>query len=532
MEITLALLLYFIRDLEPVTVKELENARYFLGAQQYWKNEIFQANKLKQNDIIFQKDEDYQYLYVARLSEILEDAESLHADMAILASADRACEEDQLKKIPGGLILVSGKYGVPYVLNRMINIFRFLTEWDKTMHIAALEGKNVQEMLNLSAEILEYPMTVFDSGFNVLAYTSALPTIETHFQETIRNGYTNAYTMSLVRQQRIFSKLEKQPLIVAPAVENPELQNVYMAFAADGNVLGYGYIFPNRTEIEMGYLDLLKIFIANLTFCLQREYEHQRFGQMLYETLLLNLMKPSGISPEQLSEQLKNIDGLEAEGCFALGVLEFEETENVPLPFLARQIARAMWDVRPFLYEDKICMLKIMKTGSRSWNGFSQQEELNLSHVLDNYSYRFGVSNEFYQIMELPAAFHQAQAALNFGKKEKRSVCRYADYYYFDLFASMETQMPLEHLKMGLYRKLQEYDLQNQTRYCSQILMYLKCDCNATHAAEQMYLHRNTVRKAVQFVEDTWQVELRDTEIKKQMVMGELVDQYLAWKNR
>ena len=83
---------------------------------------------------------------------------------------------------------------------------------------------------------------------------------------------------------------------------------------------------------------------------------------------------------------------------------------------------------------------------------------------------------------------------------------------------------------MGLYRKLQEYDLQNQTRYCSQILMYLKCDCNATHAAEQMYLHRNTVRKAVQFVEDTWQVELRDTEIKKQMVMGELVDQYLAWK--
>ena len=151
---------------------------------------------------------------------------------------------------------------------------------------------------------------------------------------------------------------------------------------------------------------------------------------------------------------------------------------------------------------------------------------------MDNYSYRFGVSNEFYQIMELPAAFHQAQAALNFGKKEKRSVCRYADYYYFDLFASMETKMPLEHLKMGLYRKLQEYDLQNQTRYCSQILMYLKCDCNATHAAEQMYLHRNTVRKAVQFVEDTWQVELRDTEIKKQMVMGELVDQYLAWKNR
>ena len=532
MEITLALLLYFIRDLEPVTVKQPANARYFLGAQQYWKNEIFQANKLKQNDMVFQKDEDYQYLYVARLSEILEDAEALHADMVILASADCACGEEQLKQIPAGVILVSGEYGVPYVLNRMINIFRFLTEWDKRMHIAALEGKNVQEMLDLSAEILEYPMTVFDSGFNVLAHTSALSAIETHFPETIRNGSTNASTMSLVRPQRILSKLEKQPLLVAPAVENPELQNVYMAFSMNGNILGHGYIFPNKTEIEDGYLDLLKIFIVNLTFCLQREYEHQLFGQMQYETLLLNLMKPSGISPEQLSEQLKNIEGLEAEGCFALGVLEFEDMENVSLPFLVRQIDQTLWDVRPFLYEDKICMLRIMKTGDRIWNGFSQQEESKIQQVLENYKYRLGVSNVFYQITDLLVAFHQAQVSLNFGKKEKYKVCRYIDYYYFDLFACMEEKMPLEHLKMGLYRKLQEYDRKNQTRYCSQTLMYLKCDCNATHAAEQMCLHRNTVRKAVQFVEDTWQVDLKDTEMQKQMVMGELIDDYLTWKKR
>lgn len=530
MEITLALLLYFIRDLKPMIVKQPENARYFLGAQQYWKNEIFQANKLSKDEITFQKKEDYQYLYIAKLSEILEDAGTQHTDMVFLVSGDCSCTQETLAKIPGGVVLVSGEYDVPYVLNRMINIFRFLTEWDKTMHIAALEGKNVQELLDLSAEVLEYPMTVFDSGFNVLAHTSVLPAIETHFQETIRNGYTNAYTMSLIRKQHIFSKLEQQPLLVAPAVEEPELQNVYMSFVADGKVLGYGYIFPNKTEIEAGYLDLVKIFISNLTFCLQREYEHQRFGQMLYETLLLNLMKPSGISPEQLTEQLKNIDGLEAEGYFILGVLEFEEKENVPLPFLARQIDQALWDVRPFLYENKICMLRTLKQNCMNIGGFSSVEETNLKHLLDNYSYRLGISNEFYEIIELPAAFHQAEVAIRFGKKEKHVTCRYTDYYYYDLFSCMEEKMSLEHLKMGLYRKLQEYDEQHATRYCSQILMYLCCDCNATHAAEKMYLHRNTIRKAVQFVEDTWKVDLKDTEIKKQMVMGELVDQYLEWK--
>ena len=531
MEITLALLLYFIRDLEPVIVKQPENARYFLGAQQYWKHEIFQANRLHDEELMFQRNEEYQYLYVAKASEILEDAKLLHSNMIFLVSRDYDWTEEELMQLTCGVIQVSGEYGVPYVLNRMINIFRFLTEWDKNMHIAALEGKTVKELLELSSEILGYPMIVFDTGFNVLASTVSALTEEKHFQETIRNGYTNSYTMALVRQQRIFSKLEKQPLVVDLAVENEKLQNVYMAFQAEGRVLGYGCVFSNHTEIEKGYLDLLNIFVENLTFCLQREYEHQRFGQMLYETLLLNLMKPSGISPEQLQEQLKNIDGLEAEGCFALGVLEFEDKENVPLTFLARQIDQSIWDVRPFLYENKICVLKIMKEDRHSWIGFEPWEEENLEQILENYSYRFGVSNEFGQIMELPAAFHQAEAALQFGRKEGKKICFYSEYYYFDLFACMEQTMSLEHLKMGLYRKLQKYDRENMTRYCSQILMYLKCDCNATHAAEQMYLHRNTIRKAVQFVEDTWQVDLKDTETKKQMVMGELADQYLAWKN-
>jgi DNA-binding PucR family transcriptional regulator len=59
------------------------------------------------------------------------------------------------------------------------------------------------------------------------------------------------------------------------------------------------------------------------------------------------------------------------------------------------------------------------------------------------------------------------------------------------------------------------------------ILTYLECDCNATHAADKLFLHRNTIRKAVQFVEDTWQISLSDTEIKKKIVLSELVEKYI-----
>ena len=35
--------------------------------------------------------------------------------------------------------------------------FCCLVEWDKNMHIAALEGKDVQELIDISEEILEHP---------------------------------------------------------------------------------------------------------------------------------------------------------------------------------------------------------------------------------------------------------------------------------------------------------------------------------------------------------------------------------------
>ena len=86
--------------------------------------------------------------------------------------------------------------------------------------------------------------------------------------------------------------------------------------------------------------------------------------------------------------------------------------------------------------------------------------------------------------------------------------------------------MPVEHLKSEVYQQLQMYDQENGTSYLKTLITYLESDCNATHAAEKLFVHRNTVRNAVQFVEEKWKIDFDDTEEKKRMVISYLIDTY------
>lgn len=517
MRITLEMLLHFMKNLNPLIWRITKTEYGVIGAQQlYFSNDNDEYTKEKT-----------EYCYVANLSELWEQRSYITDDMTILASQDLELSTEEMNQICGTIVLVNGTYQVPYLLNRMINIFQFFTDWDKTMHISALEGKSIQELLDLSETVLEHPIIIFDAGFDVIAYTKNVSSEYVNFQNTIHNGYTDAITMQQVKKQKIFSKLKIGEALVAPAVEDESMTNVYMAFYDYQAIIGYACVFLNKEKPDMGYLDMLKIFMENLTFCLKRDYKNQRFGQMMYETFLLNLMNPSGISPQQVAEQVRYIEGISEYSRFVLGVFDFFD-EEVPLTFLARIMDQEMWDVKPFIYENQLCLLRVNEEEHMQLQMISGLEQSNIEKILMNYTYVFGMSHEFGYIMDLQYAFRQAQVAIKFGRVEGKTFCLYSDYCYYDLLEVMEQKMPVEKMKAELYKQLQEYDSKNKTRYCKLILTYLECDCNATNAAQKLYMHRNSIRKAVQFVEEKWQVSLADKDIKMKMVISEQIDNYLG----
>lgn len=513
MELTLEILLFFIRQMEPVIYQMRSKAPVFVGIKQFYAEDTHISS---------------DYLYVCDLAYLWMNRAVIPDQLTVLASENAGLTRQELESLSCNLILVSEQYKTPYILNQMIGIFGRMANWDKGMHIAALEGRSPQDLLDLSEEVLEHPVIVFDAGFNVLAHTRKEAAENQFFTETIEHGYSDSKVMRQIKKHKILSKLQDGGPLVAPAAGNENKYNIYLRFFSSQKLLGYACIFCDSCEPESGYLHLLKYFTENMNFCLQREFENQRYGQMMHETFLVHLMNPEGISKMQLEEQLASSDNLNRHGRFVLGVLNFEGEKDVPIEYVAKLLQTDMWDVKLFIYEEQICLLKAMDQREIATPTLVQFEKEHMGKLLAGYTYRLGVSHVFHDVLQLRHAYTQAKAALQFGKADDKVYCKYDEYYYFHMFSCLEETLPVETLKSEIYLQLQEYDRQNHTQYATIILSYLEHDCNATHTAEALFLHRNTVRNAVQFVEDRWKIDVSDTEEKKRFVISHLIDLYKA----
>ena len=521
MELTLDIFLYEFQSLGATCVHRSQKMHPLTGARQFYLYGQKQSSPLG-----MYLETAPENLYIAELSALWNARTYMTDEMTVLATADIPLSEEDLARIPGTLMLVDAQYETPYLLNRAFQVFESFSKWDKDTHIATLEGKSMQELLTMSEDLIARPILIFDSSFDVLACAGMENCRYKNFTETIRQGYTDSKTMRLIKNQAVFSQLDHTALLAAPAATEPDKHMVYIRFSSDQKTLGYASIYTENTIPSQGYLDILTIFAQNMNLCFKRDFEQMHYGKMMYETFLLNLLHADSISEKQLDDQLANMEDLERYGTFVLGIFQFAPKTRVPKSFIARTLTREFSDVHVFLDDAYICLLRSYRDPDTPF--LTEQEYKNIQHLLANYQYSFGLSNVFSDLMELHFAYRQACFALSRNSSSNNEIHLYSDFLYEDLFSTLEKEMPLSMLKCADYLRLQAYDTQHKTNYCTMLLTYLEQDCNATHAANTLYLHRNTIRKAVAFAEEQLSIHLADPKVKQSLLLSKKIDDYLA----
>ena len=177
MTITKNMILYFIRDMGITILGETKTEQQFAGIK-HWIPE--------------REDLSDEYLYLCDGAHIPEKTQILSQTvcMLVIFSQKEAGQKNQeqrkkWRQFHNNLICIETEKSVPEVMNALVEIFYRLVEWDKNMHIVALEGKDVQELIDISESVLEYPMIVFDASFDVLAYTKHCESHYKTFWETV-----------------------------------------------------------------------------------------------------------------------------------------------------------------------------------------------------------------------------------------------------------------------------------------------------------------------------------------------------------
>lgn len=441
------------------------------------------------------------------------------------------------------LLTVRKPASAALLLNTLLESFHRITAWDKQMHVGALEGETPQSLLDMSEDLLRCPVMLFDPGFRVLAYSRKYSTDNPGFQAAAKSGYTSPDTMALTRELHILSRLEKVEQgksLIAPAVEDPNTNNIYHCLFDGSRLLCYICIFCGSQVPSSGYQDLLQIFFTNMTYCLQRNYSSERYGQMLYETILLRLMHPETVTGEWLTDRIASVPGLEENGNYVLEVLQFDDAANLSPDYLIRHIQITVPELKPFLYENHICLLLSFPKGTRITDEQIQKRCLHLQQILTRYHYRIGCSIPFQAIRDIRYAYRQAISVLSFTPStdsrdpaDTERICFFSGHIYDYLCAAAEQyaaapfRIPVRLLQCGLYRSLKEQDAANHTHDLLTVMTYLYCDCNATRTARQLYVHRNTVRNIITRTEKRWQTDLSDPNIRQQLILSDQMEHYL-----
>lgn len=517
MKLSLNSILYKLKDLAPVSYIQKDIEKYeFIGVKQYYDTSLPFSP---------------EYLYIADISVLKREKQGLERNLVYLCVNDISLAPQEIKGLEARIIVIEGTVPSAYVLNLVLELYESMKNWDKNMHIASLEGISPQEMIELSEGIIEYPLIIFDSSFNVIAYTKHITTDYKFFNLTVKSGYTHSEIIKKVKKDKIFQLLDaaNEPVVQKSAGSDQKI-NIYVKISGEGVLLAYACIFCNTHEPEQGYIDIMKYFFMNLTLYFKQNHRNERYGNLMYENFILGLIQNKETPVEQIAEQLQYIEGIHMEGQFALVRFEFRQIENVPLPFVARELSNLFTNVKPFIYENTLYMLKIGKN-KEEITAISQSERSVLDQTLQYYDYLCGYSKIFHEITEISTAYTQCGKALQFGNKMKRGerFFYYEEFYYYHILENAAKEISLVSLQNDEYKELKRYEAEHKQDYMNILMTYLKNENNATSTGKSLYMHRNTILYTIKKIEEILQISFDNFYTKQDFIISYWIDQYLKY---
>lgn len=125
-------------------------------------------------------------------------------------------------------------------------------------------------------------------------------------------------------------------------------------------------------------------------------------------------------------------------------------------------------------------------------------------------------------IAHIRESFHQSIDGMQIGEKffGERSIYLYRDILAYDLLMNDIPPEKLRALYENTVAALDDFDLGNNTNLLHTLEVYLECNCNATHAAQNLHMHRNTMMNQIEKIEGLLHSDIKDSDTIFNMRLG------------
>lgn len=401
-------------------------------------------------------------------------------------------------------------------LNDQFQLYKQSMAIHRSLTRLVLNGGTLQDVARELCGLLRRPVEMDDVSFTVLAEGSSPDTeIDESRRSAIREGHSSPQLLDHLRTSgilaRVRSMLGPERVDVTPRTRElgMTMARILAPIVVARQIYGYVWIIAGDRELEPLDFHAIEHAATVAALILFRDQTAHQAEERAERHVISRLLSEDVRLDNALREQMSHFH-LRAEAPHAVVVVDPATNDLRSVELAARNAAR--YHGLPVAVGGRAGRLVVLLECSRpeQISGFCQQL-VTLARTLDT-PIRAGASSVHESPSTLTRAYEHALEALALlpALSESRQVAHFDELGLLHWLHALPPHMLAENSYTRQLQRLADHDRVHGGELVHTLDVFLECDGNGVRAAQQLYIHRHTLKYRLQRIQEICALDLGD----------------------
>jgi len=382
---------------------------------------------------------------------------------------------------------------------------------DKKAQLERLNRGCIRHILNSAYRILGNPIVLYDTSYNLLAFTEGIVTDDRLWNELTTIGTFSHETVDFFNTENfILSYAESE---VVALMQSDKLKYDRMngkLFDKDNVQLGDICVVACGKPFEEGDGELIVFLCEILSVELQNSEFYQKIERVYQESLFDDFIEGNIKDSDIVKNRVKEMRS-ELKPNLYLAVVDTTQYEhtNTHLAYFRDLFRKLQPEYKYYIHLNNIVIII-----STDYAMLSVKRDLDkLNGFFEKYNIRAGISRGFCDLYELKEYFRQAINALNYGLKSRR---KQQFFNYDDFSVEYVLQNVVDDVRRVCSQTIfliQEYDRVNSTSLIDMLYCYLLYGMDISMASTAEGIRPEELSAGLKTLEELFDIDWKDGNI-------------------
>ncbi|MCI8991598.1 MAG: hypothetical protein HFG80_02555 [Eubacterium sp.] len=391
-----------------------------------------------------------------------------------------------------------------HFINTIAAIFSSYNEWESQLVAMSISSASLQDMLDLAYSKIRIPMCILDVNHQVLAVNRQVKTTDPLYL-SMQQGYGYPCIEMIHTSNPTLSELDRENVSeVINHVSHNRLR-VTTIKTHERPVCYFGLHKPNAQPFAPYTLELYDFFVTILTFKAAMLPEELLIKSSLFEQFMADLILDKYIAPNIFS-QLTDYFQYDPSASYSLFAIAFTDA------LTKRQvILKEFMNLAEAQIPGCKCFYLEPYVGILLHGAVLPAHIQRLKNVLRGYVVHCVYSYCFRELRNIKKAWRQLIFALDHWETEHGTIQNCDHYIHRLCVQTIHHKLPPETLLHPYFLVLSKYDKENNTEYLQTLISYLQNNCSISAAANDLYIHRNSLQYRIRKIEELLDIRISST---------------------